>query len=199
MPRPRKTLVLLALLGLFSGIGWWQHRPLLAWYYVKQLTQASDETQGVCVNRVISVDDAAIPSLIDALETADDKSAANLESAFIGLLGAWGPDDARSENLLKQLEARLNSKATTLRLVARLFEAGHGDSWLARSRVWALEGVRSKDFNVRAAAVHIVLHSPLRKEATVLAAIVPLLQDSAASVRKTALVALGPARSRAGR
>ena len=57
----------------------------------------------------------------------------------------------------------------------------------------ALEGLRSEDAVTRVAAIQIVLRTPFRKETALLAEVVPLLGDSAAQVRKTALVALGSA------
>jgi HEAT repeats len=194
MAGPKKLLILLALFGVLGGVGWWQRRPVMAWYYVKQLGQASEENRDGWTANVISLDEAAIPSLLTALDNADKKASANLETALLGLLNDWGPGDARSENLLRELNARFGSKAVILRLAGMLVEKRPTGPWLVKSREWALEGMLSKDAATRAAAVQIVLRTPFRKETTLLAEVVPLLKDSSVQVRKTALVALGTAR-----
>jgi hypothetical protein len=194
MASPKKLLVLLALIGILGGVGWWQRRPVLAWYCVKQLGQANEESRSDWAAHVISLDEAALPSLLTALDSADEKASANLETALIGLLNAWGPGDARSENLLGELTSRFGSKAVILRLAGLIVENAPKGPWLVKSREWALEGLRSEDAATRAAAIQIVLRTPFRKQTALLAEVVPLLGDSSAQVRKTALVALGPAR-----
>jgi hypothetical protein len=91
------------------------------------------------------------------------------------------------------------TKAEGLR-VAALHLAGavvervpHGQ-WLDVCRGLALQGLAAADVQTRAAAVQLVLRAPLRQENDLVTKVVPLLKDSAALVRKSALVVLGPAR-----
>ena len=80
MARPKKLLVLLVLMGILGGVGWWQRRPVLAWYCVKQLGQANEENRGDWAASVVSMDEAALPSLLTALENADEKASSQFGS-----------------------------------------------------------------------------------------------------------------------
>src|SRR5205085_1417917 len=81
----------------------------------------------------------------------------------------------------------------TLRVAAALLEQAP-QQWLEPCRTLTLTGLGAADAVTRVAAIQLALRQPLRQDLEVLAKVVPLLKDDAAQVRKTALLALGPAR-----
>ena len=82
----------------------------------------------------------------------------------------------------------------TLHLAAALMEQVPQGQWLELCRGLALAGLNAADGDARVAAIELILHPPLRQENDVLAKVAPLLRDKVGLVRKTALLALGPAR-----
>jgi HEAT repeats len=238
----RKNLVVaLAILGLLGGIAWWQRKPLLARHYVQRLGQADEANRESWAASVIALDEAVVPSLLAALESADNKTCANLEFALVGLVRNWGPDDARSQALLEQVALHFGSlnegaknsvlqipivllnktpekrnlpplvtrlagdllsaaaeakglRVSVLRLAGALVEQVPHGQWLDLCRELAVKGLGASDVEARVAAIQLVLRPALRQENDLLAKVVPLLKDSVPSVRKTALLALGPAK-----
>src|SRR5207249_14769 len=85
-------------------------------------------------------------------------------------------------------------RVSALQLAVALVERVPHGQWLEVCRALALSGLAAPEAATRVAAIQLVLRPPLRQENDVLARVVPLLKDSTAMVRKTALVALGPAR-----
>ena len=108
----RKTMVVLLGISLLGAIAWWQHRPLLAKYYVRQLVQASEANRESWATQVIGLDTAAVSPLLGWLDIADKLQSENLECALVGLARRWGADETRSQQLLEQLSERFESWAT---------------------------------------------------------------------------------------
>jgi hypothetical protein len=81
----------------------------------------------------------------------------------------------------------------TLQLSAALLDQAP-QQWLEPCLDLAAKGLRAADAETRVAAIQLVLRPSLRQDFELLAKVVPLLKDHVAQVRKTALLALGPAR-----
>ena len=62
-------LIVVVLLGV--GVAWLERAPLLTWYYLHGLAAASDENRQTWVERVATLDSAAVPGLIERLRQAD--------------------------------------------------------------------------------------------------------------------------------
>jgi hypothetical protein len=190
----KKVLVMLAIAGVLGGIAWWQHKPLLARYYTQRLTQADEASREVWVARLVALDEAAVPSLLASLDNANRAIADDVALALVGLLRTWGPEDARSQAILEKAAAKVEALGVSkLHMAAALLEQAP-QQWLEPCRGFALKGLRAADADTRVAAIQLVLRQPLRQDLDVLTKVVPLLKDSAAPVRKSALLALGPAR-----
>jgi HEAT repeat protein len=63
--------------------------------------------------------------------------------------------------------------------------------WLEACRALAGGGLAEDDGECRVRAIHLTLHSALRKDAELLRRVAPLLRDGRAEVRRAALLALG--------
>jgi hypothetical protein len=104
----RKTLLIIAcLLMLGAGVIWWQREPLLAWYCVRQLAAAGDDNRDAWVARIVELDRAAVPGLLDCLTRQDAQTCANIETALLALVESWGPGDARGLDLVDEIVTQL--------------------------------------------------------------------------------------------
>src|SRR5262245_848357 len=76
----RKTRCL-AILGLLllaaAGVVWWQRTTIMASYVVRQLCSANEEDRTPWIERVVELDTAAVPGLLDSLARTDDRACAN--------------------------------------------------------------------------------------------------------------------------
>lgn len=104
--RGKRAFVLLVLLGLIVAGLWWHADSLLAWYYVRQLAGAAQEQRDAWARRVVSLDAAAVPRLLDQLADADAQRCANIGLALAALAQQWGAEDAQGLRLLHELSRR---------------------------------------------------------------------------------------------
>ncbi len=77
-------------------------------------------------------------------------------------------------------------------LAGALVERAPPGQWQSICRGLAIKGLADANVAARVAAIQLVLREPLRKDADLLTQVVPLFRDGDASVRRMALVALGP-------
>src|SRR5207248_3104160 len=95
-------LVLAGLLAL-AGVAWLERTPLLAWYYVRGLAKASAADRDVWVDRVTSLDKAALPGLFRCLRHDDEQVCANAQAALTCLVQRWQDDEPGRAQLAGQL------------------------------------------------------------------------------------------------
>jgi HEAT repeat protein len=105
----KKCLVILAILGILGGVAWWQGEPLLARYYVHELRAADESNCADWLARVVALDEAALPALLGALESAENKETNNVEAALVALVNKWGPEDPRAHLLLERAAGLLGT------------------------------------------------------------------------------------------
>src|SRR5437773_6299130 len=109
MIRTKKRLFVVVMLGLViaaAGAAWVNRAPLLAWYYLRELAAASEAERDGWVERVVGLDAAAAPGLLDLLEREDGQASANAETALHRLGERWGADNVRTAELAEQLAQR---------------------------------------------------------------------------------------------
>jgi len=100
----RKTgLIVLVVVVAVAGLAWWQRTPLAAWYYLRELARADESTREPWIERVVSLDSAAIPGLHACLKREDARACANARAALAVLLARWGHDDRRYHQLIQEL------------------------------------------------------------------------------------------------
>src|SRR5205807_4860461 len=94
-------LIVVVLLGV--GVAWLERAPLLTWYYLHGLAAASDENRQTWVERVATLDSAAVPGLIERLRQADLRTCSNVAAALTHLVESWEAGDARRLELAAKL------------------------------------------------------------------------------------------------
>jgi hypothetical protein len=102
----RKGLYVLALLLGLAPAAWFGWKPAWAWYCLHRLVEADEATREEWAERVAALDGDALPGLLDCLAQGDARVCANAEAALAALARAWGPGDARTQILARQLYER---------------------------------------------------------------------------------------------
>jgi HEAT repeat protein len=99
----KKAWLALCLLGGLAGVAWWQHRNVLAWYHVRQLTFAYQENRAICAKRVADLDEAAVPCLLEGLHNSDALVCGNMQCALVLLAKRWTLADERAQRLVERV------------------------------------------------------------------------------------------------
>ena len=99
----KKWLFLLLTVLVLAGVGW-QRTRLLSWYYVRQLVRADKENRDAYVKRVADLDQAVVPRLFSHLERPEEQACDNVAAALACLVERWGPEDARSVEVVEELD-----------------------------------------------------------------------------------------------
>jgi HEAT repeat protein len=89
-----------------AGFAWWQRTPVLTWYCLRGLAEADGDNRAIWVDRVVSLDTAAVPGLLNLLERKDPTICDNVEHTLIALVTQWGPEDERSVGLADNCRER---------------------------------------------------------------------------------------------
>jgi hypothetical protein len=98
-----KGLICLGVIAALAIGLWLERTPLLTWYYIRGLTKAVEEDRDEWVDRVVSLDQAAVPALVDCLRRDDAQVCANARAALDCLIQHWGTSDSRSLALAERL------------------------------------------------------------------------------------------------
>lgn len=101
--RFKKLCWLLALLLALGAVAWWQRGALLTWGYIEGLARANDGNRDAWVERVVSLDCAAIAGLCRCLEKPDAAACGNARAAVERLSDRWPAADPRHERLRARL------------------------------------------------------------------------------------------------
>src|SRR5438094_129301 len=80
------TIGLMLVLGGLGPITWLKRADLFAWYCVHQLASADEAHRDVWIGRLLSVDDVALPRLIDCLCRDDVRACTNAQAALLRLV-----------------------------------------------------------------------------------------------------------------
>src|SRR5262245_7556348 len=91
-------VLLLVLVGV-AGLGWVGRTSLLSWYYVRGLTLAGETDRESWAQNVASLDEAALPRLLDALAQDDTRVCLNVQTALAALTDRWHADPDRQARL----------------------------------------------------------------------------------------------------
>ena len=101
-------VAMLVLAGLATLAGW-QRQQVVAWYYVRQLTNAYQENREDCANQVADLDESALPRVLAGLQSKDALVCANLQYALVLMTKRWGVTDPRAQSLVERLHTQFAS------------------------------------------------------------------------------------------
>jgi HEAT repeats len=105
--RARKGWLLgAAVIAGLAGLAWWQHTPALTWYYLHELAAADADSRATWVARVASLDVAAVPGLLEHLESRDPTVCTNAQDALVALVRRWGAADPRTHAVVEEMRHR---------------------------------------------------------------------------------------------
>ncbi len=92
-----------ALLGA-GAAAWVERGPLLTWYCVRGLEQATDQDRALWADRVAGLGEEAEPAVFASLGRADAGACRNGGAALERWVGQWGGADARAAALAGRME-----------------------------------------------------------------------------------------------
>ncbi len=127
--RSKRVVVLILFLASALGVGFWQRHTILAWWYVRQLSHATEASREACISRVLSVEGAALPRLLDALSTSAETPCRNVETGLIAIAQRQQPQDPAAARLLESLRDRFADfssagQASALRIATAVINQG---------------------------------------------------------------------------
>jgi hypothetical protein len=198
-------LSLVLILAAVLGIG--LERPqLLAWYYTYRLSRANTADRAAWAERLITLDQAAVPCLVRWLGKDDPAACDNCRLALLRLGKRWESDDRQMEEFMGQLGkaygglsaggqqsvldfAREFLDSKKARLEASTSDAGALSPAFQSFRDLAGSALKDSRPENRIKAIQLAQLPGVNS----LEEIVPLLGDSASEVRQAAMLAVGPA------
>jgi hypothetical protein len=97
----------LCLFILLSGAGllaWLEQVSIVAWYHAGRLARADESDRERHLQALAALEAAAVPALLNHLDSKDETRRANARWALIELARQWGPNDANTRLLAAYLE-----------------------------------------------------------------------------------------------
>ena len=183
-----------AALVVLLGVGIWQRETLWVRYCSERLERASDDGRAAWAEKLAANGEAAVPAVLSLFRRDDPGVCAAGRSAAEQLMAGWGADDPRRKAFAIRFaaeEPRFSTpgRAAALDLLPALI-ATKAPGLAATAKAMIAAAAASESAAVRVQAVA----AAMRPDMDVLDAIVPLLNDTAAEVRRAAVLALGPVR-----
>jgi len=125
------SLALIVLVA--AGAAWFGRTSLLTWYYVRGLSRSDERDRHIWVRRVIGLDRAAVPALIDCLRQDDLRTGPNAAEALGQLAEDWQPGDPRILDLAEKLADAFSTRSPSGQLAvievqARLLRTRENDA-----------------------------------------------------------------------
>lgn len=190
--RARNVLLLALVVGVAAGV--WQRERLWVWYCAERLQRAGDDGRAAWAEKLAARGEPAVPTLLDLLRHDDPAVCQSATGALGALAGGWEKDDSRRLALARRFvaaEPRFSTpgRAAGLDLLPTILSANDPAVADQVKRIVAA-AAQSESVDVRVQAVA----AALRPEVDALEAIVPLMEDPDAGVRRAAVLALGTVR-----
>jgi hypothetical protein len=102
-----KTLLLtIGMMVALTCAGWWLRTPVLSYYALRDVNVVDDDGRAAWVNRVVALDWAVVPGLLDKLHTKNPTVCSNVEAGLVALIQCWGPEDARTLAVAEEVHRR---------------------------------------------------------------------------------------------
>jgi hypothetical protein len=184
--------IVLALFGLAGGAAYSQRTALLTWYYAWKLEHAAEGDRQAWADKLVEMGEPAVPRLFGCLRKDDPQVCMLARTSLEKLLASWGPKDPRCGKLVdKFFEAHGSFSPTgqlaALQLLPEILTVG-GVEAAAKARTIVTAALKDKAPEQRVLGIAVAM----REELNLLPAVVPLLSDPEAVVRRAAMLVLGP-------
>jgi hypothetical protein len=177
-----------------AAVGWFCRDDLKARYYTSRLLAAADDEAADWAERAGSWGGVVPARLLDGLRRDDVTACERCGAALARLARAWPHDDPRRATLIRQVAGRwgaLSPPGTLAALDCAAALAEDRPSTNTAVQQLTRMGLEHADAAVRQRAAVLAL----RPEVGASEALVRMLNDPAAEVRRVALLAVGPSRA----
>jgi hypothetical protein len=179
---------------LAAAAGVWQRERLWVWYCAERLERADDDGRGEWADRLAAVGEPAIPTLLGLLRHDDPAVCLAAKAGLDRVIADWPNDEPRRlafARAFADAEPRFSTpgRSAALDLLPAVLACGDADV-AQRAKGMIATAARSESVGLRIQAVA----AALRPDVDALDAIVPLVADPDAGVRRAAVLALGPVR-----
>jgi len=104
----KKVWLAVFVLSGLAGATWWERDPIIAWYYVRQLSYAYEEDRESWAKKVADLESVAVPRLLDGLHDPDALVCENLQQPLFLMMKSWGLADPRMQELTEKLHVQMN-------------------------------------------------------------------------------------------
>jgi HEAT repeats len=101
----KKMTSALLVAACLAGLAYWQRQPVLAWYYVRQLSYAYEEDRDICAKKVASLQEGALPRVFARLQDPDAIVCGNMQHALLLMTKGWGMEEPRTQHLVESVNA----------------------------------------------------------------------------------------------
>lgn len=184
----------LPVLLLAAAAGVWQRERLWVWYCAERLERAADDRRAEWADKLATVGQPAVPTLLGLFRHDDPAVCLAARGGLEHMIADWPKDDARRLAYARQFadaEPRFSTpgRSAALDLLPGVLACGDEDV-VRKAKGMIDTAAKSESVELRIQAVA----TALRPEVDALDAIVPLLNDPEAEVRRAAVLALGPIR-----
>ncbi|MCI0376557.1 MAG: HEAT repeat domain-containing protein [Gemmataceae bacterium] len=182
-------------------LGAWQKADPAACHTVEsaltELTQPWNASDARCAQLLVSFSQN-FAAWSNAGKNAALRTAQSLLKKNSGQPTLPAPLSKAAGDLLEAAEKSPETSVQRLFLAAALVERVPQGQWLDTCRSMASIGLDSANADMRAAAAYLVMRPALREDLDLMKKVLPLLKDSSAEVRRSAVLALGLARDLVG-
>lgn len=189
-----KRIALYALGGLllFGGVAYWQRDRIRVWWLVRQVDSGVEADRTDAVERLAAMDAVALDRLLEMLNRDHPELCETVASSLASRCGSWPTGSPLFDQLGEVILARYANfsgpgQHAALGLMPAVLTSG-SESWAERCRPWILAALTHADPRIRTRAIVLAQRSDVNG----LESIVPLLKDTAAEVRRAAMLAVGP-------
>ncbi len=196
-PRRRRRILFLllpAIIALVGGAAFSQRSQLQSRYYAYRLERSSTDDRPIWLERLTALGEPAGLRLLKCLRKDDTNLCESARNGLSKLLADWGAKDDRSLRLAEdffdeQPSFALAGQLTALQLLPELLASENVET-SAKARTLVATALKAKAAEQRYLAIGVAS----RPELNLLPSLVPLLDDPEATIRRAALLVLGPIR-----
>jgi HEAT repeat protein len=186
--------IALGVLAMTGGAALSQRTALRGRYYAYRLERAPESERREWADKLVGMGEAAVPRLLACLRKDDGPLCETARESLAKLLAAWTPKDPRSQRLADRFFEEQPSFSTAgqiagLQVLPEILNSENVET-ASKARTIVSAALKEKMPELRFYGISLAS----RAELNLLPAVVPLLDDPDAGVRRAAMLVLGPIR-----